>query len=203
VETLISTDKKYAHSNLVVHEKGGFHLHYSMGVGRVEDLIREYREILKWVRDRKKQYPPRGERTPQEMEDYRILGSMERDLQYVIRWLKTGRRPDNLRGVERLAAYQREILFDPLWFRTQPFSQPLYPPAEKEIPEPVRYLLDDVLRNLSPREREVYELSRGEGFTSEEIGDMLGITSGAVRTMIRRAEAKIRKQTENGLSCIG
>lgn len=159
----------------------------------MEDLIREYQKTLKWVRDKKKQYPPRGERTPQEVEDYRILGSMERDLQYVIRWLKTGRQPGTLRGVERLAAYQREVLFDPLWFLTEPFSQPLYSSVEKETPEPIRFRIDNALSTLSPREREVYKLSRGEGFTSKEIGEMLGIHPGAVRKMIQRAEQKIAK----------
>ena len=35
--------------------------------------------------------------------------AMIRDCDYILEWMETGRRPGNKRGVERLAAYQREI----------------------------------------------------------------------------------------------
>ncbi|SFS52337.1 Sigma-70, region 4 [Marininema halotolerans] len=45
----------------------------------------------------------------------------------------------------------------------------------------------------------MYELSRGEGFTSVEIGEMLAISERAVRKMIQRGEEKIRGAKESNL----
>lgn len=42
------------------------------------------------------------------------LSEMISDVEYVIEWLETGRRPESKRGIERRAAYQREKLIDPI-----------------------------------------------------------------------------------------
>lgn len=161
----------------------------------MEELMLEYREALKQVKQMREKSTDPGDRA--------ILGSIVGDLQYAIRWMRSGREPGSIRGIERRAAYQREIPFDPLWFQIEEYCQSLYPASGKELPEPRRFEVEEALRSLSPREKEVYELSRGEGFTSEEIGEMLGIKSGTVRTMIRRAEGKIRKQKEGSLILVG
>ncbi|WP_281252058.1 sigma factor-like helix-turn-helix DNA-binding protein [Marininema halotolerans] len=59
--------------------------------------------------------------------------------------------------------------------------------------------MDKALSSMTVREREVYELSRGEGFTSVEIGEMLAISERAVRKMIQRGEEKIRGAKESNL----
>lgn len=171
----------------------------------MKELVDEYRQSLSLIREARGKYPAAGERDPKQEEDYRLLGNMEREMQFILKWLTTGREPGGHRGAERMAAYQREIEHDPLWFQqNERLTRPLYPAAEgKDLPEPARFRIEWAMSTLSPREKEVYRMSRGEGFTSEEIGEMLGIASGAVRTMIHRAEGKIAKEKENSLFLIG
>lgn len=171
----------------------------------MKELIHEYRESLKLIREARKDYPRSGERDERQEEDYRTLGNMQRELEFVVKWLTTGRDPSGHRGADRLAAYEREWAHDPLWFQEKEhLIRPLYLPAEgKDLPEPARFRLESVMSTLSPREKEVFIMSRGEGFSSEEISKMLGISSGAVRTMIHRAEEKIAKEKENSLFLIG
>lgn len=157
-------------------------------------LIQEYRVTLKLVEKARDNAAEPSERA--------ILGSMMRDLQYAIRWMKSGREPGSNRGVERLAVYQRESPYDPMWFEREEYCRrPLYPPV-KELSEPRRFELERILDILSPREKEIYKLSRGEGFTFEEIGEMLGITKGTINKTVSRAEEKIKKVID-GLSDIG
>lgn len=170
----------------------------------MDDLINEYRESLSLIREARGRYPAAGEREQEEEEDYRLLGNMERELQFILKWLTTGREPGGHRGAERLAAYQREVPCDPLWFQEEErLNRPLYLSAEKELPEPAHFRLEWALCVLSPREKEVYTMSRGERFTSEEIGEMLGISGSTVRTLIERAEKKITQEKENSLFLIG
>lgn len=170
----------------------------------MDELIKEYRESLGLIRGARGGYPAVGERDPHQEKDYRILGNMERELQFVIKWLTTGREPGGHRGAERLAAYQREVPFDPLWFQqSEHLNRPLYPPAEKELPLPARRRLKWAMCVLSPREKKVYTMSRGEGFTSEEIGKMLRLHPGTVRKLIQRAEEKISNEKESSLFLIG
>lgn len=49
-----------------------------------------------------------------------------------------------------------------------------------------------VLRSLSPSERTAFVLRHFEGHSSREIGEMLGMRSGAVRNAVFRAVAKLR-----------
>ncbi|MCQ6512965.1 hypothetical protein NPN18_24675, partial [Vibrio parahaemolyticus] len=45
-------------------------------------------------------------------EDKEVIRGMISDLEFAIEWMETGRRPGNRRGIERIAAYQREKPFD-------------------------------------------------------------------------------------------
>ncbi len=53
-----------------------------------------------------------------------------------------------------------------------------------------------VLRELSPTERTVFVLRHFEGYTSQEIGQMLGMRSGAIRNAVFRAVKKMRSSLE-------
>lgn len=53
-----------------------------------------------------------------------------------------------------------------------------------------------VLRSLSPTERTVFVLRHFEGYTSAEIGQLLGMRSGAARNAVFRAVKKLRASLE-------
>lgn len=154
----------------------------------MKDLIIEYRESLSKVQQAKKNY--QGKQTEEEREQYRLLSRVESDLRRVIKWLETGREPGKRRGVERLAAYQREIPFDPIWIQSYYQDKKL---ETNQITESERKRIDQALSVLSPLEREVYLMSRGRGISFSEIAMMIGITRDAVAGKIRQAERKLVK----------
>ena len=113
--------------------------------------------------------------------------AMIRDCEYVIEWLETGRRPGNKRGVERLAAYQREIPTDIM-------ERYANKPKPVEFHDDREYVhMEYILSLLSDRERECYEMRIGGMWTEHDIARNLGITRGAVQTFIRRAETKVKQ----------
>lgn len=130
-----------------------------------------------------------------------IIGEMISDVEYVIEWLETGRRPGNRRGVERLAAYQREWSMDPI--RMQAFAAKSTAGSPANITEWERQQIEDALCVLSKRERECYVLAHGECFTHTEIAYMLGITKSSVDAHIKRAQQKISERIMNSLFLMG
>jgi positive control factor len=164
----------------------------------MEELLQEYKETLK---ETIKLLETSSD------EDKKVIKGMISDLEFAIEWMSTGRRPDNKRGIERRAAYQREKPFDPLlmqkYFRS---SDPVYKwdDHEKEhvITEWDRQRIEDALSVLTKREREVYMMSRGYCLTYSEIANYLCISSSSVQTMIERAEKKIQKRKNKSLFCL-
>lgn len=139
--------------------------------------------------------------------DKAIINGMIRDLKYAIEWMETGRKPGNKRGVERLAAYQRERPFDPLlvqrFFRSQDETY-AWDKSENEsvISSAEQEMIDDALSVLTAKEKEVYLMSRGHCLSYSQIANYLCISSSSVQTMIERAEKKISKRRYDSLFCL-
>lgn len=123
--------------------------------------------------------------------DKALLDGMRRDCDYTIEWLEKGRRPGNKRGVERLAAYQREIPFELM----ERYANP--PPRaviRTENGANMEYLhMEYILSLLSERERECYEFKIGGLHTEREIADIIGVTRTSVQEFLKRAQTKINK----------
>lgn len=140
--------------------------------------------------------------------DKKIIEGIIEDLEFAILWMETGRRPGNKRGIERLAAYQRERPFDPLlmqkYFRNM--DDHLYEwdnhIQEDSITSWDKERIEDALSVLSKREKEIYLMSRGQNIPYSQIAKYLGITIGTVKTNIKRAEAKISQQITESLFCV-
>ena len=113
--------------------------------------------------------------------------AMIRDVDYILEWLETGRRPGNKRGVERLAAYQREIPTDLIEKYMQP-TPPLSLLSQQDF-ERMEY----ILCMLTDRERECYEMHVAGMATFREIGEALGINHKTVHETVKRAEQKIKQ----------
>jgi positive control factor len=164
----------------------------------MEDLILNYKENISKT---KKMIEKASDR------DKTLLNGMIRDLQYAIEWMETGRQPGNKRGVERLAAYQRERPFDPLlmqrFFRSQDETY-TWDEAEYEnvISSAEQEMIEDALSVLTAKEKEVYLLSRGHCVSYSQIANYLCISSSSVQTMIERAEKKIAKRRFDSLFCL-
>jgi len=182
----------------------------------MQDLLREYKETRRSLKvqydELRDEHTPKGYRVPQKngkikyiyegLDSRRqIIGEMISDVDFVIEWLETGRRPGNKRGVERLAAYQREKLMDPIKMQAYVARSTAGSPAN--LTEWEMQQIEDALCVLSERERECYVLAHGECFSYEAIADMLGISKSSVATHIKRAQAKISERLMNSLFLVG
>ncbi|MDK8182098.1 sigma factor-like helix-turn-helix DNA-binding protein [Paenibacillus sp. UMB4589-SE434] len=171
-----------------------------------KDLIKA-RESLKDLRDQRRAYMAQltvittlqNERTNIEKEialldkDIKLLSEMISDREYDLEWMETGRRPGNKRGVERLAAYQRERAVDPI--RMQAYiaktsgggAVQAHTLSDREIDK-----VEFALGQLSPRERECYELVRGNGFSYGETANLLGLEKSTIQWFVEAADTKLR-----------
>ncbi len=168
----------------------------------MQDLLQEYKQTRKTLERAREAYRA-SEKVldDQAIARRQLLGEMIGDVEYVIEWLETGRRPGNKRGIERLAAYQREKPMDPI--RMQAFVAKSTAGSPANLTEWQRQQIEDALCELSERERECYVLAHGECFSHAEIARMLKITKSSVDTHIKRAQQKISDRLMNSLFLVG
>ncbi|MDN9012572.1 sigma factor-like helix-turn-helix DNA-binding protein [Brevibacillus laterosporus] len=117
------------------------------------------------------------------------LAASIRDVEYAIKWLETGRQPDNQRGIQRRSKEQREILLDP--FKMQSYVSPGTGGCRVNVSDAERQLIDFYLQFVTEKERECYLMVHGSGFTHEKAAEMLFISRGNVSTLLARAQQKI------------
>lgn len=118
--------------------------------------------------------------------------SMIRDMTFCIDWLKTGREPGNLRGIDRRSVYQRRVLMD----------MELYPsleiaPNERELTNDEKQAIVDILVDLSLRERQCFILHNAYKMSMAAIGKELDISKSTVQTFLTRANKKINKKAKS------
>lgn len=168
----------------------------------MQDLLKEYKETRRQL---KRAYEARreGEKVldNQAITERQLLSEMIGDVEYVIEWLETGRRPGNRRGIERRAAYEREKPMDPV--RMQAFVARSTAGSPCNLTEWERFQLEDALSSLTERERECYVLTHGECFSFEETARLLGISKSSVQTHVKRAQEKIRERVATSLFLAG
>ena len=140
----------------------------------MEQLIREYRVSIRKLRAAKVK--------PLE------YSSMISDTEFAITYMKTGAIPGTKWTVARWSTCKREIPVDPqVMARLVQNREPV-----AQAPEHVVKLLEIILKNLSPLEREAYELVRGRGYSFKQAAKLLGCSKGSAQSYVRRAEKKIR-----------
>ncbi|SDH70527.1 RNA polymerase sigma-70 factor, ECF subfamily [Aneurinibacillus thermoaerophilus] len=166
----------------------------------MEQLKKEYSKAINQLRKLRESMDEE-----QKKAEGSLIGGMISDLQFALDWMKSGRRPGNRRGVERLAAYQKEKLTDPILLQRYCRSIPYDPyemighKKEDTITLDDKQRLEYAMSTLTAREKEIYLMSRGSGLTHDQIAQYLLISPGTVKTTIHRAEKKIAKQLQEGL----
>ncbi|MNR93660.1 positive control sigma-like factor [compost metagenome] len=129
------------------------------------------------------------------------LNSFLSNLTFVIDWLYKGHEPNPRRAIHRRSREQRTILVDPL--RMQSYAQPAACGSPTTIGDHERFQIDDALSTLSEREKQAYILRIGLCFTIGQTALEMGISRGAVKTMLDRAEKKILESKANSLFLVG
>lgn len=136
------------------------------------------------------------ERLELAIHDKSIYSSIKNDLEYTIHWMKTGHQPENKRGIERKAAYEREKPFDPLimqrFFRSEETTYS-WDKAEKEscLSSGEKNMVSAALSILTEKEKELYLMSRGYCLSYTDIAKNIGVSRQTVQATVKRAEKKI------------
>lgn len=160
----------------------------------VDKLIIEYEE------GRKDLYELKNRLGVSELDklDRTQINSMINDMAYSIEWMKRGRRPGNLRGVDKRSAYQRRVLLDMDLFPSWDIE-----PEQRKLTEKEKKVVYEVLLLLSHRERQCYLLHMAQGWTMQEIADELKITKSSVQKYVERAKKKISCHTNSIHALLG
>jgi positive control factor len=177
-------------------------------------LILEYKQSLRLVRKHKKKLKADIKKLEKQLERARIeekeyirqqiavlkrdeslLSSMEGDLLYAIEWMTTARRPGNRRGAERLSIEQRTVALPDDYFNNIAYVEQEYIEPDEEKQK----ILEDLTWDLTQREKDVFSLAKGEGFTLNYIAELLGISIGTANKALYRAEKKIEKNLKTYL----
>ncbi|MGG0794552.1 sigma factor-like helix-turn-helix DNA-binding protein [Brevibacillus laterosporus] len=158
----------------------------------MQDLLREY-EYTKMQLEAKRRLLKKENTSKDELKasDIELLGEMISSVDFIIEWIKTGKLPGMKRGIERRAAYQREVLMDPLTLQSHINRTNAGSPAN--ITDSQRSEINEALSKLSKRERDCYTMAHGQGISQYEIATILGLSRTAVDTYIRRAQQKISR----------
>lgn len=154
----------------------------------MNDLVKEYKESLKKIRQAIRLIENNESKSDEDQVQSGLLRSMERDLVWSIEWMETGREPQNQRGVERLARYQREIVTDPIILDT--FYSGCNSKTKKTFHSII--VLDEILNLLSCSEKEVYVMNKGYLLSYSDIAYMKGVSKGTIQTLLKRAQNKLR-----------
>lgn len=114
---------------------------------------------------------------------------------YVVRWLRTGQQPPRMRDVTRLSYVQRELPCE--YWRICQISE-LRPPADHNdrSMDVVGERVNEALSILSPKQRECFEMSVGQGMSFSEIAELTGVKKGTVQSYIETARKKLQQWRE-------
>lgn len=71
-----------------------------------------------------------------------------------------------------------------------------FDPEKRLLEKEIKKKIETCLQDLSPKEKAIFQLRDGEGFSIEETAEILGCSSWSVRTHLCRARQKIRSRFE-------
>lgn len=156
-------------------------------------LIFEYKQSLRALKEMKAAIEVKEELTELDLQDKTLINSMINEMEFVIQWMMSGRNPDARRGADRSGAYT----LDPKLLEAVVPNRDVV--EERKLTADEQWLLDDVLADLTKREKDVFTLVRAEGLSFEYTAELLGITKSSIQTYLERAERKIEDRKSGSL----
>lgn len=139
----------------------------------------------------------RDDLTAEDEADKKIISSMIRDLEYVIKWLETGRNPDSRRGIDKHGAYT----MDPQILDRIKIQKPKV--DVKELPIHQKVMIEEAIDGLTEKERDAFLMIRVEGLTYEYAAELMNIKKTSIQNHLQRAEKKIEKRKKGSLFLVG
>ncbi|UED81940.1 helix-turn-helix domain-containing protein [Lysinibacillus sp. CD3-6] len=150
------------------------------------DLILQYKKAKKSM-----------ERDKAKMDDplkIEIANQIIADMDYAIRWMKTGEQPDAYsRAVESKSAYSRRALLDLEIFPCLDIT----PTADRIISDNRKRAVMQVIQHLTERQLTCFLLHTAHMRSMQEIADELGIAKSTVQEHLDNAEKKIKNIAVN------
>ena len=164
----------------------------------VDKLVIEYEQGRRALTKKKKNLDTKKESnfelSLKDKLDRTQINSMIKEMSDVIKWLKSGRDPYEIRGIERRSIYQKRVLYDMDLFPSLDIVPESLKEDERVLSEEEKELITDILISLSPRERECYLLHYVNLLTFKEIAEELNISRASVQTYIERARIKVKEK---------
>lgn len=114
------------------------------------------------------------------------INSMINDMSFVIDWLKDGREPGKLRGIDKNSIYQVNSMDDMDMFPSLDIK-----PQERELTEEEKTAIYNKLKDLSPRERQCFILRESYLWSYKDISKELGVGIPSVQSYVDRAKKKL------------
>lgn len=148
----------------------------------MNDLILEYKKAKRALEKAKS--------TLQEVTHVSIANEIIADLDYSIRWMKTGKQPDVYsRATEAKSAYSRRVLLNSQLFPCLDIE----PSVQRAISDSRKRAVMQVIQHLTERQLTCYLLHTAHMRSMQEIADELGIAKSTVQEHLEKAEKKIMK----------
>ncbi|MGE7839592.1 sigma factor-like helix-turn-helix DNA-binding protein [Lysinibacillus sp. NPDC093712] len=123
-----------------------------------------------------------------------IANQIIADMDYAIRWMKTGEQPDAYsRAVESKSAYSRRALLDLEIFPCLDIT----PTADRIISDNRKRAVMQVIQHLTERQLTCFLLHTAHMRSMQEIADELGIAKSTVQEHLDNAEKKIKNIAVN------
>lgn len=132
------------------------------------------------------------------IEDWRtkekkIVQGIISDLKYSIEWMEKRRPPGLRRSINRRDKWARLTLEDPAHMVIYTDEHAIIPRTTERVTDDQMEILNKCLAILTERQREMFLLHVGEGFSLGNIAEHLGVKKATVQTTIERSKAKIQK----------
>ncbi|WP_117168861.1 sigma-70 family RNA polymerase sigma factor [Paraliobacillus sediminis] len=124
------------------------------------------------------------------------INGMVSSMTFSIDWMKKGRRPGNMRGIDKRSAYQKRALVDVDLIPSLDIQ-----PKDRELSEEEKREIYNLLLDLSNRERQCYLLHFAQGYSMQQIAGELNIKKPSVQTFVDRAKKKINSRKSLSYDC--
>lgn len=116
------------------------------------------------------------------------------DLNFIIKWIRTGRQPGSTRGVENRAAYEREIPVDPYWIQlNNDTAYDMYKDTNYENTDfEKEELIKKIIKPLNKKEKEIFIMAAND-MSIRQIAKMTGIPRSTVHDTLKKCSQKIEE----------
>jgi len=185
--------------------------------GHWSDLIENYKDELRDLNVRKKEYQVPLKQLEQKKIDKEpltddelvkivefkrevsLLSQMITSTTYALKWLRSGKCPDNVTSIENYSYDQRTIEVDPKLLEVIYSTDDTLYQEQEEADKETLFKLESALSTLTAKEKEAFMLFEGQQLSIGNIADFMKVKPSTVNTMLRRARHKIKVNKDSDI----